>query len=49
MTLERATVRAYDTDIALRPGHTLSADIELDRRSLLRWMLDPLFAFSGRL
>lgn len=49
VTLERATVRAYDTDIALRPGHTLSADIELDRRSLLRWMLDPLFAFSGRL
>ncbi len=49
VTLDRATVRAYDTDIALRPGHTLSADIELDRRSLLRWMLDPLFAFSGRL
>src|SRR3989344_587923 len=49
VTLERSTVRAYDTDIPLRPGHTLSADIELDRRSLLRWMLDPLFAFSGRL
>lgn len=49
VTLDRSTVRAYDTDIALRPGHTLNADIELDRRSLLRWMLDPLFAFSGRL
>lgn len=49
VTLERTSVRAYEKDIALRPGHTLSADIELDRRSLLRWMLDPLFAFSGRL
>lgn len=49
VSLDHTTVRAYDTDIALRPGHTLSADIELDRRSLLRWMLDPLFAFSGRL
>lgn len=49
VALERASMRAYDTDIALRPGHTLVADIEIDRRSLLRWMLDPLFAFSGRL
>jgi membrane fusion protein len=49
VSLDRHSVRAYDTDIPLRPGHTLSADIELDRRSLLRWMLDPLFAFSGRL
>jgi membrane fusion protein len=27
----------------------LSADVELDRRHLIRWMLDPLFAFSGKL
>ena len=49
VALERANMRAYGSDIALRPGHTLVADIEIDRRSLLRWMLDPLFAFSGRL
>ena len=42
-------VKAYGTQIALRPGHTLAADIEIDRRSLMRWMLDPLFAFSGKL
>lgn len=49
VALERASMRAYGSDIALRPGHTLVADIEIDRRSLLRWMLDPLFAFSDRL
>jgi membrane fusion protein len=49
VALEQPTVRAYDTDIALRPGHTLTADIEIDRRRLIRWMLDPLFAFSGKL
>lgn len=49
VALDQPTVRAYGTDIALRPGHTLTADIELDRRRLIRWMLDPLFAFSGKL
>ena len=49
VALEQPRVRAYDTDIALRPGHTLTADIEIDRRRLIRWMLDPLFAFSGKL
>ncbi len=47
--LDQPSVRAYGTDIALRPGHTLTADIEIDRRRLIRWMLDPLFAFSGKL
>ncbi|RRS02472.1 HlyD family efflux transporter periplasmic adaptor subunit [Aquabacterium soli] len=49
VALAQPSVRAYDTDIALRPGHTLTADIEIDRRRLIRWMLDPLFAFSGKL
>jgi membrane fusion protein len=47
--LDSPSVKAYGTEIPLRPGHTLTADIEIDRRSLLRWMFDPLFAFSGRL
>jgi len=47
--LDSPNVKAYGTEIPLRPGHTLTADIEIDRRSLLRWMFDPLFAFSGRL
>ncbi len=49
VALDSAQVQAYGQAIALRPGHTLSADIEIDRRRLIRWMLDPLFAFSGKL
>ena len=49
VALDTALVKAYGTEIALRPGHTLTADIEIDRRRLYRWMLDPLFAFSGKL
>lgn len=49
VNLSSDQVKAYGTEITLRPGHTLTADIELDRRKLFRWMLDPLFAFSGKL
>jgi membrane fusion protein len=49
VALDSNRVRAYETEIALRPGLALAADIELDRRRLYRWMLDPLFAFSGKL
>ena len=49
VTLDQAKVRAYGADIPLHAGHTLTADIEIDRRTLMRWMLDPLFAFSGKL
>jgi membrane fusion protein len=47
--LDSSLVKAYGAQVALRPGHTLTADIEIDRRKLIRWMLDPLFAFSGKL
>jgi membrane fusion protein len=49
VTLDSSSVKAYDAEIPLRPGLTLTADIEIDRRSLIRWMLDPLFAFTGKL
>jgi len=49
VTLEQDSVKAYGTAIRLHPGLTLTADVEIDRRRLIRWMLDPLFAFSGRL
>lgn len=47
--LDASTVKAYGTEIPLRPGLTLTADVEIDRRSLIRWMLDPLLAFTGKL
>ena len=49
VALSTDRIQAYGADIALRPGHSLTADVELDRRRLYRWMLDPLFAFSGKL
>ena len=49
VALDSDRVRAYDSEIALRPGLLLAADIELDRRPLYRWMLDPLYAFGGKL
>jgi membrane fusion protein len=49
VALDTDRVRAYDTEIVLRPGLALAADIELDRRRLVRWMLDPLYAFGGKL
>lgn len=41
------TVSAYGQPIALQPGMLLSADIIIDRRTLIEWLFDPLFA-SGR-
>lgn len=48
-SLKRHTVRAYGEDFALKSGMTLSADIKLEQRSLLQWLLEPLFSLSGRL
>jgi membrane fusion protein len=48
-TLERQDVLAFGTPHALRPGMTLSADIVVDKRSLLEWLLEPLFSIRGKL
>lgn len=45
--LDRAVVSAYGEAVPLRPGMLLSADIIVDRRTLLEWLLDPLYA-AGR-
>jgi membrane fusion protein len=44
-----AYVSAYGSKHELRPGASLTAVIVLDRRSLLEWIFDPLFAVSRRL
>lgn len=41
------TVSAYGRAVPLQPGMLLDADIVLERRSLLQWILDPLYA-AGR-
>jgi membrane fusion protein len=46
--LERQQVSAFGQSIALQPGMTLSANIVLDRRSFLDWLLEPLRAVRAR-
>ena len=47
--LAAQTVRAYGEVVALKPGMALSADVVVEERSLLAWLLDPLLAVRGRL
>lgn len=47
--LDRATLRAGGRDLALQPDMTLRADIVLEERSLLAWVLEPLLSARGRM
>jgi membrane fusion protein len=46
--LTRDEVEAYGERIPLQPGMLLSADVVFDRRSLVEWLFDPLFAVARR-
>jgi len=45
----RHAIDAYGETVALRAGMTLTADIELEQRSLLEWLLEPLLGLRGQL
>jgi len=49
VSLDRDSIEAYGSKVRLRPGLTLAADIELDRRRLIEWMFDPLLALGKKL
>jgi membrane fusion protein len=42
--LERPDIDAYGQKISLRPDMLLKADVILDKRSLMSWLLDPLLS-----
>ena len=46
--LGRQTVNAYGKPVGLLPGMALHADILLDRRRLIDWVLEPLYGFGRR-
>ena len=48
-TLKHQDLMAYGSARPLRPGMALSADIVVDKRSLLEWLLEPLFSIKGKL
>lgn len=47
--LDSDKVLAYGREFALKSGMTVSADVRLEERSLMRWLLDPLYSLRGRL
>lgn len=48
VALDRQTVAAYGRLTPLQPGMLLTADVVIDRRNLLEWLLDPLYAAGRR-
>jgi membrane fusion protein len=48
VTLGSQTARAYGEAVPLQPGMQLEADILMERRRLIEWVLDPLFTLTGR-
>lgn len=48
-SLDKNWVQAFGQKLALKPGMTLSADIQLAERSLMEWLLEPLYSIKGRL
>ncbi len=47
--LESQDMSAYGRSFPLKVGMIADADIVLEERSLLEWLLDPLYAVKGRL
>jgi membrane fusion protein len=48
VAIARQTVTAAGRSFPLRADMTLKADIVFDRRSLLKWVLDPMLSLHGR-
>ena len=48
VALDQQQVRAFGQAMPLQPGMTLNADIVLDRRSFLDWLLEPIRAMRAR-
>jgi membrane fusion protein len=47
--LERQTVRSGKEDLALRPGMLVSADLLMEKRTLLEWLFQPLLQLRERM
>ena len=47
-SLNDDSVTAYGKVVPLKSGMTLSADINLSKRSLLEWLLEPIYSLKGQ-
>jgi membrane fusion protein len=48
VTPARQEITAYGKSVPLQPGMQLDADIVIERRLLIEWVLDPLYSFTGK-
>ena len=48
VTLSREAMHAYGEVAPMQPGMLVSAEIIVDRRSLMQWLFDPIYAVSRR-
>jgi membrane fusion protein len=46
VVLDSQHVEAYEKNEALKPGMALDADIVMDRRRLIEWVLEPLYGLK---
>jgi membrane fusion protein len=46
--LASQSVAAYGQTMALQPGMSLEADVTLEKRRLAEWVLEPLYAVTGK-
>ena len=49
VSLNRQDVIVYGKPVSLQPGMQLEADVLIERRRLVEWVLDPLFTLTGKL
>jgi membrane fusion protein len=47
--LARQTAMAYGQPVALQPGMRVEADVMIETRRLIEWVLDPLYSLTGKL
>lgn len=48
VSLAKQVVMAYGQPMPLQPGMQLDADVVIETRKLIEWVLDPLFALTGK-
>jgi membrane fusion protein len=48
VTMSREAIYAYGEVVPMQPGMLVSAEIIVDRRSLMQWLFDPIYAVSRR-
>jgi membrane fusion protein len=48
VSIAREFMQAYGESFPLQPGMLVSADIVFDRRSLVAWLFDPIYAVTRR-